>query len=88
MLLADGERLSQTASIGVASWDASELPDAFEDRADRAMYAAKRRGRNRVALADAPLVATSDSAACAPKRLGKARRAVRTRVRDKLSKHA
>lgn len=43
--------LVQTVSIGVASWDGRETPGAFEARADQAMYAAKRGGRNRVICA-------------------------------------
>jgi two-component system, cell cycle response regulator len=50
-----GVRLTQTVSIGVAGWDREEDADALEERADRAMYDAKRRGRNRVALS-APVV--------------------------------
>jgi len=42
--------LRQTASIGVASWDALESAEALEERADLAMYEAKRKGRNRVSL--------------------------------------
>ena len=40
--------LLQTASIGVATWDGEEAAEALEERADLAMYEAKRRGRNRV----------------------------------------
>ena len=47
-----GLLLQQTASIGVATWDGRESPDALEERADLAMYEAKRRGRNRVVVAD------------------------------------
>ena len=43
----------QTASIGVARWDCCEGPEMLEERADAAMYEAKRRGRNRVVLARA-----------------------------------
>lgn len=40
-----------TVSIGIAGADAHELPDAFE-HADRALYAAKQRGRDRAVHAD------------------------------------
>ena len=43
--------LLQTASIGVATWDAQETPESLEERADQAMYEAKRRGRDRVVIA-------------------------------------
>lgn len=46
-----GLLLQQTASIGVATWDGHEPPDSLEERADLAMYEAKRRGRNRVRVA-------------------------------------
>jgi diguanylate cyclase (GGDEF)-like protein/PAS domain S-box-containing protein len=41
-----------TASIGVAEWDRSETGDSLVERADTALYDAKRAGRNRVAVAD------------------------------------
>jgi diguanylate cyclase (GGDEF)-like protein len=46
--IAPEKLLRQTVSIGVAHWDGSETAEALENRADRAMYEAKRRGRNRV----------------------------------------
>ncbi len=48
ILLDDGVRLSQSVSIGVASWDGHVPADAFVARADDALYEAKRSGRNRV----------------------------------------
>jgi len=47
----DGLFLLQTVSIGVATWDGQESPEALEERADRAMYRAKRAGRDRVVIA-------------------------------------
>jgi diguanylate cyclase (GGDEF)-like protein len=41
----------QTVSIGVASWDGREGAEALVARADRALYDAKRAGRDRVVLA-------------------------------------
>jgi two-component system, cell cycle response regulator len=45
---ADGHSMKQTISIGVATWDGSETPEALEQRADQAMYVAKKEGRDRV----------------------------------------
>lgn len=42
----------QTFSAGVAEWGASENPAALVAAADRALYRAKRGGRNRVLVAD------------------------------------
>jgi diguanylate cyclase (GGDEF)-like protein len=49
-----GSAIVQTVSIGMAAWEPGESPEAFERRADQALYDAKRDGRNRVAVADAP----------------------------------
>jgi two-component system cell cycle response regulator len=49
-----GLALSQTVSIGVAVWDGQESAEALEERADQAMYEAKRCGRNRISEAPAP----------------------------------
>jgi two-component system, cell cycle response regulator len=43
--------LSQTVSIGVATWNGRESGESLEKRADLAMYEAKARGRNRVTVA-------------------------------------
>lgn len=50
----DGLELPQTVSIGLATWNGHESADALEERADLAMYEAKRRGRDRVVVAGAP----------------------------------
>jgi diguanylate cyclase (GGDEF)-like protein len=56
-----GAQIPLTASVGVASWNPpSEPADALLQRADVAMYEAKKAGRNRVAVAlaaEAPALA-------------------------------
>ncbi len=44
-------RVVQRVSVGVALWDRLESAQALDDRADQALYAAKRTGRNRVSVA-------------------------------------
>lgn len=46
-------RLQQTVSIGVATWDTVETAAQLDERADQAMYRAKKLGRNRVTAWDA-----------------------------------
>ncbi len=47
----EGIAVVQTVSIGVATWDGHEDAAHLEQRADQAMYEAKRLGRNRVVSA-------------------------------------
>jgi two-component system cell cycle response regulator len=62
-----GEPLPVTASVGVATYEGRETLDAFVDRADRAMYAAKTSGRNRVCAApSAPPASTRTGETDAP----------------------
>lgn len=54
MLVDDGRgnRIAVTASVGLASLQPNESVEQLMDRADRAMYAAKYNGRNRVGIDD------------------------------------
>lgn len=47
-----GTAIHQTVSVGVATWNGEESAQALEERADQAMYAAKRAGRNRVMVSE------------------------------------
>jgi diguanylate cyclase (GGDEF)-like protein len=51
MYARSGLSIAQTVSVGVATWDGRETPESLEERADLAMYEAKRRGRDRVVSA-------------------------------------
>jgi diguanylate cyclase (GGDEF)-like protein len=44
---------SQTFSAGLARWDGEEISDELVARADRALYAAKAAGRDRISVAEA-----------------------------------
>jgi two-component system cell cycle response regulator len=48
----DALQLAQTVSIGIAVWDGATSAAELESRADAAMYAAKRAGRDRVRIAE------------------------------------
>lgn len=56
-----GLALWQTVSIGVAMWDSHESPESLEERADLAMYEAKRIGRNRVVVSRGQLCANFEA---------------------------
>jgi len=57
-----GVTVRQTISMGVATWDGTESAEALEERADLAMYEAKRMGRDRVVSAQPlPLIAHARS---------------------------
>lgn len=45
----DADRIQMTASLGVATLQASEAKEGLLERCDKLMYAAKRAGRNRIA---------------------------------------
>ncbi|HEY8090245.1 MAG TPA: diguanylate cyclase [Polyangiaceae bacterium] len=51
MPVTDGASITQTVSIGVATWDGTESAEALLHRADLALYEAKNLGRDRVVAA-------------------------------------
>jgi len=52
-----GERIPVTASVGLAMLEGDEPLERLVDRADRAMYASKTGGRNRVTLLSSAAIA-------------------------------
>jgi diguanylate cyclase (GGDEF)-like protein len=60
----------QTCSIGVAQWDGTEATSALIERADLALYAAKRAGRNVTVVAERDPVPTLAAAASSTGLLG------------------
>ncbi len=56
LVVRDDLVVHQTVSIGLATWDGNETPSALDQRADKAMYEAKRRGRNRTVISPTPRV--------------------------------
>ena len=50
--LPDGRRFRVTMSVGVAEHTPGNTPEQLIDAADKALYVAKRGGRNRVAVSD------------------------------------
>ena len=52
--------LQVTISLGVAQWQQGESPEGVIDRADQALYAAKRNGRNRTSMASPVLKLWND----------------------------
>lgn len=55
-LLRDGETIRVTLCVGVAGWAGEADPSMVVDRADDALYRAKREGRDRVCVDQAPEV--------------------------------
>lgn len=56
----------QTCSIGLATWDGLETPGSLVARADRALYHAKRTGRDRIAVDDGQVPVLAQEVASDP----------------------
>lgn len=52
---ANGEVIPITASMGVATWSPGQTLESLVDDADRAMYASKLAGRNRITVTEPPM---------------------------------
>ena len=52
---ADGPACPVTISVGLARWQGEETPQMLINRADEALYEAKRRGKNQTVVAPPPL---------------------------------
>ena len=50
----DGEPVKVTASIGVSQWVPGDTEESLLERADKALYEAKKQGRDRIIKADLP----------------------------------
>jgi two-component system cell cycle response regulator len=75
----DDVAVAQTVSIGVATWDGDESPDALERRADLAMYEAKDKGRNAVVAAKVGRRASRDPRTALPRSLAHKKTSERAR---------
>ncbi|MGM0632489.1 MAG: GGDEF domain-containing protein [Pseudomonadota bacterium] len=52
------------ASAGIAEWQPGDTSDSLLSRADRALYRAKQKGRNRIELGGSGLMNTGKEALC------------------------
>jgi diguanylate cyclase (GGDEF)-like protein len=79
-------KITQTVSIGVATWDGRESSEALQRRSDEAMYYAKQLGRNRVERSEVrPARAAKLAAATASKPAGGARKKARETARETVT---